>query len=78
MRLEPFYRIEWTDTQSKVPSGFDSVGYERVLQNVVGLQFYPHPQVVLKADYTNAHAKGRNSDGNQRENSIQIGVGYVF
>ena len=78
MRLEPFYRFEWTETQNKMPLGIQANQYDNFRVNMVGLQFYPHPQVVLKADYRNVHALGRNSEGEQRPDEVQIGIGYVF
>jgi len=78
MRLEPFYRFEWTETQNKTPNGFMANEYDNFRVNTVGLQFYPHPQVVIKADYRDEHALGRNSRGNQRPDKFQMGVGYVF
>ncbi|MED5260835.1 MAG: hypothetical protein VX574_00335 [Myxococcota bacterium] len=78
MSLEPFYRFEWTETQNKMPSGVFKYGYQNFRVNMVGLQFYPHPQVVIKADYRNVHALGRNASNNQRPHEFQLGVGYVF
>ena len=78
MRLEPFYRFEWTETQNKLPDGIQANQYDNFRVNMVGLQFYPHPQVVLKLDYRNVYALGRNADGEQRPDEIQVGLGYVF
>lgn len=78
MRLEPFYRFEWTETQNKMPSGVYKYAYNNFRVHDIGLQFYPHPQVVIKADYRNVHALGRNSKGQQRPDEVQFGVGYVF
>ena len=78
MRLEPFYRFEWTETQNKMPSGVQPYSYDNFRVHTVGLQFYPHPQVVIKADYRNVHALGRDTSNNQRPDEVQLGVGYVF
>ena len=78
MRLEPFYRFEWTETQNKMPSGVFKYAYQNFRVNTVGLQFYPHPQVVIKADYRNVHALGRNTSNNQRPDEVQFGIGYIF
>ena len=58
MRFEPFYRWEINDTQNEMPSGVAKYGYEDFQTHVVGLQFYPHPQVVIKANYRNVSAQG--------------------
>jgi hypothetical protein len=49
--LIPFARYEALDTQAEVPSGFVSDGANADQIATAGLAFYPHPQVVLKADY---------------------------
>jgi hypothetical protein len=78
MRLEPFYRWEITDTQNKMPQGVSPYLYEDFQTHTVGVQFYPHPQVVIKADYRNVAAAGRDTAGRGRPDDFQIGVGFVF
>lgn len=51
MSLEPFYRFEYIDTQHDVASGFIRDRKEDQNIHVVGLQYKPHPQVVVKTDY---------------------------
>jgi hypothetical protein len=78
MRLEPFYRWEISDTQNKMPAGVTKYGYDDFQTNLVGLQYYPHPQVVIKANYRNVSAKGRDTEGRARPDDFQLGIGYVF
>lgn len=39
----------------------------------VGVNFWPHPDVVLKADY-----QRQNNDGGKDQNGLNLGVGYQF
>ena len=41
--------------------------------HVVGVQYKPHPQVVLKVDYRNI-----DSAGGELPDDIQVGFGFVF
>jgi opacity protein-like surface antigen len=73
MTLEPFFRFEYVNTQADVPSGFTA---DRSMDSFIwipGLQFKPHPQVVLKLDY-------RREDPRQGDttNAVEIGMGFVF
>lgn len=71
--LEPFYRFELFDTQDDVPSGFSRDRSKDIRAHVVGLQFKPHPQVVLKLDYRNFSPRsGRKAD------EVQLGMGWAF
>jgi opacity protein-like surface antigen len=71
--LAPFFRVEYVDTQSEVPSGFESNRNRAFWLYTPGLQFKPHPNVVLKTEW-------RNFD--PREGAIadewSIGFGYAF
>ena len=74
MDFAPFVRYEKWDTNKDVPSG-----YERnpELSNnawTVGANFWPHPGVVLKADYQNYDKK----DGDKGDKRLNMGVGYMF
>jgi hypothetical protein len=73
MSLEPFYRYEYIDTQRDVASGFIRNRNEERNIHVMGLQFKPHPQVVIKTDFrdTNA-AMGKLSD------EWSLGFGFIF
>lgn len=71
--LEPFYRLEYYDTQFRVPAGTTPDDLTAVMSHTVGLQFEPIPNVVLKADYRNREPKeGTIAD------EFNLGVGYVF
>ena len=70
----PFYRNESYNT---FLSGFDSTGSVQVAGkanniNVAGINYRPHEQVVIKADYLFEDAKGVNKD------RLELGVGYLF
>ena len=73
--LALFARYEEADTQAKVPSGFQRA--TRFDRNwwTVGVSFWPHPDVVLKADYQFAD----NEDSTVVESdSLNLGVGWWF
>ena len=78
MRLEPFYRWEISDTQNTMPTGVAAYEYANFQTHIVGLQYYPHPQVVIKTNYRNIHAQGRDSEGRQRSDDFEFGVGFIF
>jgi hypothetical protein len=73
MSVEPFYRYERLDTQRAVRSalGPPALGADQ-RYHVVGIQYEPHPQVVLKLDYRNIDSEGGEPD------EIQVGFGFVF
>jgi hypothetical protein len=73
MSLEPFYRFEHLDTQDEVADGFRRNRNLSRDFHVVGLQFKPHPQVVVKLDYRNIAAQGGHV-----ADEVQVGLGYVF
>jgi len=73
MALEPFYRYERIDTQSEAADGFQQNGNLDRTFHVVGLQYKPHPQVVLKADYRDI-----SSDDGKVADEFQVAFGYVF
>ena len=68
------YAYERIDTQDDVKSGFTRDREEDRILNVVGIQFKPHPQVVLKLDYRNIASKG----SGQKADEVEFGFGYVF
>jgi hypothetical protein len=71
--LEPYARIEFIDTQHDVPSGFlrnENLDYW-VLST--GLSYFPHPNVVLKAEYRNEHA-----ESGLRPDQIAVGIGFAY
>ncbi len=61
-----------------MPSGVSKYGYEDFQTHVIGVQYYPHPQVVIKANYRNVSAKGLDSKGRKRPDDFQLGIGFVF
>jgi hypothetical protein len=72
--LAPFFRYEIFDTQDKVPSGFTRVAGNDVQLYTVGLDYKPHPQVVLKLEYRNFNAGGNRP----RADEFNLGAGFVF
>lgn len=51
----------------------DSSQKSEKIQTDIGINYWPHPDVVIKADYQN-----QNNDNNQDQNGFNIGVGYQF
>ncbi|MEO6028682.1 MAG: hypothetical protein ABIR79_17600 [Candidatus Binatia bacterium] len=72
--LAPFFRYEIFDTQDKVPRGFERVPGNDVQLYTVGLDYKPHPQVVLKLEYRNFNVRGTVS----RTDEVSVGAGFVF
>ena len=71
--LTPFFRFEYLDTQNDVPSGFTRDRTKPRRLYIPGIQFMPHPNVVLKLDYRNiAPFSGNAAD------QLNIGMGLVF
>jgi len=72
--LAPFFRYENLDTQDAVPRGFARVPGNSIQLYTVGLDYKPHPQVVLKFEYRNFNAdrEGRRAD------EVNLGAGFVF
>ena len=71
--LDAFFRYEYLDTQAGIPSGFtrDRSQPRRLL--IPGLQFRPHPEVIIKLDYRNIE----NWEG-ETADEISLGLGLVF
>jgi hypothetical protein len=72
--LAPFFRYEIFDTQDNVPRGFARVPGNDVKLYTVGLDYKPHPQVVLKLEYRNFN----NGSTNARADEVNVGAGFVF
>jgi hypothetical protein len=71
--LEPFARFEYIDTQHDVAAGFvedNNLAYS-VLST--GLSYYPHPNVVLKAEYRNQNARS-----GKRPDEFALGLGFAY
>ena len=71
--LIPFFRFEYVDPQHDLPSGYlrDRSKPRRLF--IPGIQWKPHPQIVLKLDYRNIDSW----DGNAGD-EISVGMGLVF
>ena len=74
MDFAPFVRYESYDTQASLP--FNSVRVDGSENKVwtVGANFWPTPQVVLKADFQSYDKKDEDR-GNKR---LNLGMGYMF
>jgi hypothetical protein len=73
MSLQPFFRYEHLDTQYRVASGFSknqALDYDVL---VMGLSFFPIPQVVVKLDYRDFRAKK-----GSLPDEVQASIGFVF
>ncbi len=70
----PFVRYEKWDTQADIPNNI--VRNEASENDVwtVGANYWPHPQVVLKADYQ----KFDKPDGDKGDKRFNLGLGYMF
>lgn len=73
-QLEPFVRVEYVDTQYDVVRGFDANRDRAYWVHTGGVNFYPHPQVVLKAEYRNLDTRGQG----ERADELAVGVGFAF
>jgi hypothetical protein len=72
--LAPFFRYENFDTQDSVPRGFARVPGNAVQLYTVGIDYKPHPQVVLKFEYRNFN----NGSTNPIADDVDFGAGFVF
>ena len=74
MTVEPFYRYERLNTQKAVRSAAGTANPDRDRRyHIVGIQYEPHPQVVLKLDYRNI-----DSAGTDLPDEVQVGFGFIF
>ncbi len=71
--LEPFFRIEYYDTQRDLPSGFSKNKSKEIEIYTFGVSFKPIPNVVIKADY-----RGRKAESGTLPDEFNMGVGFVF
>lgn len=68
-----FVRYERYNTQEKVPAGFPKDDqYDKTIWTV-GLNFKPHPNVVLKADY-----QFRDNRAYNESDVFELGAGFIF
>ncbi|MDJ0786061.1 MAG: hypothetical protein QNK05_04595 [Myxococcota bacterium] len=72
-RLEPFFRVEYIDTQAQVPDGFARNSSRRRWLFTPGVSFYPHPNVVIKAEYRNFQTASGDSP-----QELAFGIGFAF
>jgi len=72
--LAPFIRYEKWDTQADLASNtIRQVGSENDVWTV-GANYWPHPEVVIKADYQ----KLDKPDSNKGDKRLNLGLGYMF
>jgi hypothetical protein len=72
--LAPFFRYENFDTQDSVPRGFARVPGKAVQLYTVGLDYKPHPQVVIKFEYRSFDA----GNVQPKADELNFGAGFVF
>jgi len=72
--LAPFVRYEKWDTQASLPSNSVRSAESNNDAWSVGANYWPHPQVVLKADYQ----KFDKPDGEKGDKRLNLGLGYMF
>jgi len=71
--LPCFVRYERFDTQADVASGLIADPANSKSVTTAGVNYYPYPNVVLKADY-----QFRDNDGAGERNRIEFGAGFVY
>lgn len=72
-RIVPFIRHEIIDLQSSRASAVADDGSLERQHTTFGLSFFPHEQIVFKADYT-----VNKNDNNTGVNILALGMGYNF
>lgn len=72
--LAPFIRYEKWNTQAELASNTVRLAGSENDVWTVGANYWPHPQVVLKADYQ----KFDKPDGDKGDKRINLGLGYMF
>lgn len=78
-RVDVFLRYEGYDTMWKPPeegSGFDNPLYQRQVVTT-GLNYFPHPRVVLKGEYV---SRWINKDDNwaRQQHEVNVGLGFAL
>ena len=71
--LPIFARYERYNTQDSVPTGFTADPNNDKTIWTVGLNFKPHSNVVLKADY-----QFRDNEGDGEPDRLELGLGFIF
>lgn len=72
--LAPFVRYEKWDTHAEVPVNVTRNVNNRNHVWTIGANYWPAPQVVLKADYQDYDKP----DGNKGDKRVNLGLGYMF
>jgi hypothetical protein len=72
-QLVPFARLEYYDTQSAVPEGFDRNPTLRVREYTFGASYRPIRELAIKADY-----QLRNRKLGLDERQINVGLGFMY
>ena len=71
--LPLFVRYDRFNTQEKVPAGFTADKANDRTVWTVGLNFKPHPNIILKADY-----QFRDNEGGGEPDVFELGMGFIF
>lgn len=72
--VAPFIRYEKWDTHASVPSNVSRLDSNRNHVWTIGVNYQPHPQVVLKGDFQ----RFDKPDGDKGDRSFNLGMGYMF
>jgi hypothetical protein len=72
--LAPFVRYEKWNTQNEVPSNVTASSANENYVWTAGANYWPHPQVVLKADYQ----EWDKPDSDKGDKRMNLGMGYMF
>ncbi|MEE9332236.1 MAG: porin [Methylophilaceae bacterium] len=70
----PFVRYEKWDTHADVPNNVVRNNDNKNNIWTIGANYYPHPSVVVKADYQ----KFDDPDGSKGDKRLNLGLGYMF
>jgi len=73
--LVGFYRYENFDTQFRMPTGFLPLNHLDRSAHILGLTYYPYPDVAFKFDY---NIMRNNSQVIEALNRWNLGVGWWF
>ena len=76
LRLYPFFRYEYYNPMQSVEAGKGLLADKRLQKSVItaGLNYYPLPNLVVKADYTH-RIVGRGNYNSQ--NMVSVGIAYI-
>ncbi|MCA9753241.1 MAG: hypothetical protein KC591_13700 [Gemmatimonadetes bacterium] len=72
--LRPWARFERTDLQAEVPAGATANPALDASSWTVGVEYFPDPRVVVKADWTFQD----NEAGGKTDDPFRLGAGFVF